>query len=368
LRTPRTCDSLPATLSTIHRISTAALRLLPAETAHGIALRALEAGLGPRGRRDEHSALAQNLFGVRFANPVAISAGFDKNAVAVTGAQSLGTGFIEVGGVTPRPQPGNPRPRLFRLADDRAAINRMGFNNDGADAVHARIADLRASGRLACPLGVNLAANSDSADPAADFEHLVRTFAPVADFLTIDVSCPNSANGQVFLDPGALAGLMDRLLRTLADTGATPAMIAKLAPDSTDERLRELLAVLEEAGIDAITVCNTTTARPESLRSANAGERGGLSGAPIFEMANEMLRTVYGETGGRIPLIGVGGIMSGEDAWTKIRAGASLVQLYTGLVYAGPGLIAEIRHTLAGRLAKEGFAGIADAVGSEHRS
>lgn len=367
LRAPGPCDSFRAELSALHRISTAALRLLPAETGHGIALRALEAGLGPRGRRDDRPALAQELFGIRFSNPVAISAGFDKNAVSITGAQSLGVGFVEVGGVTPRAQKGNPRPRLFRLAADRAAINRMGFNNDGADAVRVRIANLRRSGALECPLGVNLAANSDSADPAADFEQLVHVFAPVADFLTIDVSCPNSANGQVFLDPDALAGLMARLARARVDSGANPAMVAKLAPDSSDVRVRELIAVLTEAGIDAITVCNTTTSRPASLRSANARERGGLSGAPIFEMANEMLRTVYRETGGKIPLVGVGGIMSGADAYTKVRAGASLVQLYTGLVYEGPGLIADIKREMDARLAADGFANVADAVGSEHR-
>ncbi len=353
-------------MNAIHQIGTAALRLLPAETAHGLALGALARGLGPRNRRDYFANLGQTVFGLRFENPVAISAGFDKNAVAIAGAQRLGAGFVEVGGVTPRPQAGNPRPRLFRLTADHAAINRMGFNNDGAEAVRARIAALRAAGRLACPLGVNLAANSDSADPAADFETLVRIFAPIADFLTIDVSCPNSANGQVFLDPDALAGLMGRLNRVREEAGAHPAMVAKLAPDSIDSLVRELLQVLEAAGIDAITICNTTTARPATLRSAAAGERGGLSGRPLFEMANEMLRTVYRETGGRVPLIGVGGIMNGADAWTKIRAGASLVQLYTGLVYAGPGLVQDIKRHIAGRLDDGGFAGIADAVGSEH--
>ncbi|MBO6783193.1 MAG: quinone-dependent dihydroorotate dehydrogenase [Alphaproteobacteria bacterium] len=351
-------------MSALHQITTAALRCLPAETAHGLALQGLAAGFGPRERADDFPSLAQSLMGMSFANPVAVSAGFDKNALAVTGVRRLGTGFVEVGGVTPRPQPGNPRPRVFRLAEDRAAINRLGFNNDGAQAVHARLAALDMGGT---PLGVNLAANGDSAEPADDFVALVERFAPVADFLTVDISCPNSSNGQVFLDPQALEGLLARLNAARDASGARPAMFGKLSPDIDDTRLAELIAVMRAAGIDAITVCNTTTERPASLQSAHAGERGGLSGAPLFEMANEMLRKVYAMTGGEVPLVGVGGIMSGADAWTKIRAGASLVQLYTGMVYEGPGLVQAIKRHLAQELERGGHANIADAVGSEHR-
>tara|TARA_A100001037_G_C15149755_1_gene638422 strand:+ start:3477 stop:4508 length:1032 start_codon:yes stop_codon:yes gene_type:complete len=343
------------------------LRLLPAETGHGLALRGLSGGFGPRERNDDFPELAQSAFGLDFANPVSVSAGFDKNAVAIAGVKRLGGGFVEVGGVTPRPQSGNPRPRLFRLAADDAAINRMGFNNDGADAVCARIREHRSNtGTL--PLGVNLAANADSSDPAADFIHLVTTFAPACDYLTIDVSCPNTANGQVFLEPRALEDLLTRLNAARDATGARPAMVAKLAPDVTDTHLEELIGIITAADIDAITLCNTTTERPESLGSPNAGERGGLSGAPLFETANEMLRKVYAQTGGDVPLIGVGGIMSGRDAYTKIRAGACLVQVYTGLVYQGPGLIQQIKRDLAGLLQQDGFASLSEAVGSEHRT
>lgn len=339
------------------------MRLLPAEIGHGIALRGLSAGLGPRERADDYPALAQDICGLHFANPVAVSAGFDKNGVAITGARRLGGGFVEIGGVTPNPQAGNPKPRLFRLTQDNAAINRMGFNNEGCAAVLARVRTARDG---STPLGVNLAANSDSDDPALDFISLVESFAPAADFLTIDVSCPNSANGQVFLDPRALEDLLARLNTACETSGAKPAMFAKLAPDLEDSHLFELLEIVRAAQIDAITLCNTTTARPNTLRSGNASQRGGLSGVPLFEMANEMLRKVYTHTSGEIPLIGVGGIMSGQDAYTKIRAGASLVQLYTGLVYKGPGLIQQIKQGIAERLTRDGHAHLRNAIGSEH--
>lgn len=355
-------------MGSIHQIANLALRPFPTETGHGLALRGLSAGLGPRERADDLPALDQTLFGLRFANPVGVSAGFDKNAVAIAGVARLGGGFIEVGGVTPLPQAGNPRPRLFRLTPDRAAINRMGFNNDGAEAVRARLENHRTRSTASPPVGVNMAANATSADPAQDFIDLVTTFAPVADYLTIDVSCPNTENGQVFLEPAALENLLARLNAARDASGARPAMVAKLAPDLEAAHLTELIDIITAAGIDAITLCNTTTARPASLKSPHAGERGGLSGTPLFEMSNEMLRTVYRQTGGAVPLIGVGGIMDGADAYTKIRAGASLVQLYTGLVYGGPGLVQSIKRDLAAFLTRDGFANIADAVGSEHRA
>ncbi|MGE0256236.1 MAG: quinone-dependent dihydroorotate dehydrogenase [Alphaproteobacteria bacterium] len=354
---------------TLHDTATALLRLLPAETAHRTALWGLAHGLGPRAAADGHAALAQTLWGRRFPNPFGIAAGFDKNGVALAGALAIGTGFAEIGGVTPLAQPGNPRPRLFRLAEDRAAINRMGFNNDGMDAVAARHAAFRASGRDdGRVVGVNLAANSASGDPEADFERLVKGFAPLADYLTLDISCPNSANGQIFLEPARLAGLLRRVvpLRAAAATATRPAplLIAKLAPDIDEARALTLVDLLVAAGIDGMIVSNTTTARPASLRSAHAGERGGLSGPPLFAMSTALLARVRRHTGGRLPLIGVGGVASVDDAWAKIRAGASLVQLYTALIYEGPGLIARLKAGLAARLAAEGFTSLAEAVGT----
>ena len=360
-------------MSGLYDIGARALTMLPPERGHQAALWGLAHGLGPRGRADRPVGLAQTLWGRSFPNPLAISAGFDKNAVAISGALGLGVGFVEVGGVTPRPQAGNPRPRLFRLTADGAAINRLGFNNDGAVAIAKRIAAYRAAGDTGSddprPVGVNLAANSDSADPAGDFERLVDTFAPLADFLTIDISCPNSENGLVFLSPGPLEDLLARLiaLRDRKALANPPALVVKIAPDIEDDALDVLLEIIVAAGIDAITVCNTTTARPDTLTSPDRHERGGLSGKPLFARSTELLRHVYQATGGKVPLIGVGGVSSGADAYAKIRAGASLVQLYTALIYQGPGLIARIRHELAALLAADGFASLTDAIGSGHR-
>ena len=354
----------------LYDIGARALTLLPPERGHQAALWGLAHGFGPRGHADQPAGLAQTLWDRAFANPIAISAGFDKNAVAIAGAMGLGVGFVEVGGVTPRPQTGNPRPRLFRLTADGAAINRLGFNNDGAEAVSNRIAAYYASGDDGRALAVNLAANSDSADPAKDFESLVDTFAPLADFLTIDISCPNSENGLVFLSPGPLEDLLGRLtaLRGRLALEKPPALLVKIAPDIDDAALDILLEIIVAAGIDGVTVCNTTTARPDTLTSPDRNERGGLSGKPLFARSTEMLRHVYQVTGGKVTLIGVGGVSSGADAYAKIRAGASLVQLYTALVYQGPGLIARIKQDLAALLAADGFASLGDAVGSEHQS
>jgi len=356
-------------LTSLYDIGARALNLLPPERGHQAALWSLAHGLGPSGRADRPAGLAQTLWGQSFENPVAIAAGFDKNAVAISGAIGLGVGFVEVGGVTPYPQVGNPRPRLFRLTADRAAINRLGFNNDGAEAIAKRIADYRVSSGDTRPLGVNIAANSDSADPANDFEQLVDTFAPLADFLTIDISCPNSENGLVFLSPGPLEDLLGRLtaLRERKALAKPPVFLVKIAPDIEDDALDILLEIIAAAGIDGITVCNTTTARPETLTSPDRHERGGLSGKPLFARSTDMLRHVYQVTGGKMPLIGVGGISSGADAYAKIRAGASLVQLYTALVYEGPRLISRIKNDLAALLAADGFTSLGDAIGSEHR-
>ena len=358
----------------LHDIATALLRTLPPETGHRCALWSLAHGLGPRAAADDLPALAQTLWGHRIPNPIGIAAGFDKNAAAIAGALGLGSGFAEIGGVTPEPQAGNPRPRLFRLSADAAAINRMGFNNDGVVAIAARLAAYRAHPAAGDrPVGANLAANAASADPVADFERLVDALAPFADFLTIDISCPNTQNGQIFLEPAALRTLLSRVLaaRAAADIAGNghvpPALLAKLSPDVDEGRLAELVAVIVAAGLDGIIVANTTTARPATLTDRHAGERGGLSGRPLFGPSTETLRTVYRLTGGALPLVGVGGVASGADAYAKIRAGAALVQLYTALIYAGPGLIGRIKRALADRLAADGFGAVADAVGADHR-
>jgi dihydroorotate dehydrogenase len=335
------------------------LHCLDPEDAHEVTLRALEANVVPGQPRGDDSVLATALFGRALSNPVGLAAGFDKNARVYEQMGAHGFGFVEIGGVTPLPQAGNPRPRVFRLPEDGAVINRLGFPNDGAAAVEAR---LKRKGRAKdIGLGINLASNAESADPADDFVQLARRFARHADYLTLDVSCPNTANGLVFLDPVRLADLLARLAAVDWDT-SRPALVAKLSPDVDDALLQRLVATLLDGRIDGIVVANTTRARPANLRSVHASESGGLSGTPLFAPSTAMLARVRELTGGTLPLIGVGGIASGADAYAKIRAGARAVQLYTGLIYGGTGLVTRIKRELAALLRRDGFASVAEAA------
>lgn len=333
------------------------LHRLDPEDAHELTLRALEHGLVPGQPAGDDPVLATTLFGRSLTSPVGLAAGFDKNGRVYERMGRQGFGFVEVGGVTPRPQAGNPRPRVFRLPEDAAVINRMGFPNEGADALEAR---LRRKGRGPIgALGLNLASNADSTDPAADFVALATRFAPYADFLTLDISCPNTANGQVFLDPGCLAELLAGLA-AIPWPAARPTLVAKLAPDVDAVLLERLVAVLLEARIGGIIIANTTRARPPGLHGAAAMEAGGLSGRPLFGPATTMLAQVHELTGGRVPLIGVGGIASGADAYAKLRAGASAVQLYTGLIYKGTALVTRIKRELAALLRRDGVASVSE--------
>ncbi|MEA2719665.1 MAG: dihydroorotate dehydrogenase, partial [Candidatus Eremiobacteraeota bacterium] len=315
------------------------LHSLDPEDAHELMLCALELGVVPGQPRGDDPLLATTLFGRRLSNPIGLAAGFDKNARVYERMGAHGFGFVEVGGVTPLAQRGNPRPRVFRLPADGAVINRMGFPNEGAAAMEAR---LRRKGRPEIGFGINLASNADSADPADDFVGLARRFAPYADYLTLDVSCPNTANGQVFQDPARLGDLLARL--AALEWGASrPAVVAKLSPDVDDALLERLVATLLDARIDGIVVANTTRARPAGLRGVHANEAGGLSGTPLFGPSTAMLSRVRELTGGAVPLIAVGGVASGADAYAKLRAGASAVQLYTGLIYGGTALVTRIK-------------------------
>lgn len=345
------------------------LRLVPPETGHNLALRALANGLVAADRQPDDPSLSTTLFGRVLPNPVGLAAGFDKNARVFAATLQLGFGFVEVGGVTPLPQPGNPRPRLFRLEEDRAVINRMGFNNDGMTAIAGR---LQPRDRTRGMVGVNLASNSSSTDPAADFDALVRVFTPLADYLTVDISCPNTPNGKVFQQRAPLHELLLRLKETRAAAAeaagiAPPPMLIKAAPDLTDAEKRDIAEVALATSIDGLILCNTTIARPTTLRSPYTEQRGGLSGQPLFDLSTRLLREMRGMIGEAMPIIGVGGIASAEDAYAKIRAGASAVQLYTALVYAGPRLVREIKDGLAALLRRDGFASVAEAVGTEAR-
>jgi dihydroorotate dehydrogenase len=327
------------------------LHSLDPEDAHELTLCALELGVVPGQPRGDDPALATTLFGRRLSNPIGLAAGFDKDARVYERMGAHGFGFVEVGGVTPLPQRGNPRPRVFRLPEDGAVINRMGFPNEGAAAMEVR---LRRKGRPdGVALGINLASNADSADPAEDFVALARRFAPYADYLTLDVSCPNTANGQVFLDPARLADLLARL--AALEWGAVrPALVAKLSPDVDDALLQRLVATLLDARIDGIVVANTTRARSAGLHGAHAREAGGLSGTPLFGPSTAMLARVRELSGGTVPLIAVGGVASGADAFAKLRAGAVAVQLYTALIYGGTALVTRIKRELAALLRRGG--------------
>ena len=348
-------------------IATACLRRLPPETAHNAALALLR--LSPLPAPPPPSpALAMTLWGLRFPTPVGLAAGFDKDARCPDAAVRLGFGFGEAGTVTPRPQSGNPRPRLFRLRRERALINRYGFNSAGLDVAVKRLERWRrANSAPARPLGINIGVNRDSADPARDYAAGLARVAALADYVAVNVSSPNTPGLRAWQAGDAL----DRLLAALADAHArldpAPPILLKLAPEIEDEALAALLEAIEDAPIAGLVLTNTTTERPPGLISWEREEEGGLSGPPLVPRSLEVLRRAYALSGGRLPLIGVGGIDSAEAAYERIRAGASLVQLYTGLVYRGPRLVVEITQGLARLLEADGFASVADAVGADHR-
>lgn len=340
----------------LERAGLAVLRRLDPETAHALALKALRAGLAPLPGPVSSPRLAVSLFGRTLPNPVGVAAGFDKQAEAIDATLRAGFGFVEVGGVTPRPQPGNPRPRLFRLAEDRAVINRFGFNNGGLAAMQARLNARRAHGVV----GVNLGANKDSVDRLDDYVTLVRGLRGLADFLTVNVSSPNTPGLRGLQDRGAL----DELLAACAEAAGGAALAVKIAPELDEAALRDVAETAAARGVSAIIATNTTLAR-DGLRSVHAAETGGLSGRPLFEMSTRTLRLLAGMTD--LPLIGVGGVESAETAYAKIRAGASAVQLYSALVYGGVSLGARIARGLDALLARDGHATVADAIGADLR-
>ncbi len=327
---------------------------LDAERAHRLTIRAL--GAVPAGEpAKEDPRLAIRVAGLDFPNPVGLAAGFDKDSEVWRQMLGFGFGFVEVGTVTPRPQAGNARPRLFRLAGDRAVINRMGFNNKGFEAARARLA-----GRRRGIVGVNIGANKDSADRIADYAAGAREMAATADYLTVNISSPNTPGLRALQDSGALTELLGAVGQ--ARTGSTPIFL-KVAPDLTAEEIDGIARTAIDSRVDALIVANTTVSRPE-LRSKHSGEAGGLSGAPLKELALQRLKDFRAATGGALPLIAVGGIENGVDAYARIRAGASLVQLYTALVYQGPDVARAICAELRSLLSRDGFATLADAVGA----
>ncbi|MCR9221994.1 MAG: quinone-dependent dihydroorotate dehydrogenase [Alphaproteobacteria bacterium] len=326
------------------------LRRLDPERAHGLTIRALKSGLGPTAAADRHPNLAVEAFGLRFPNPLGLSAGFDKNAEVMGPMLAAGFGFVEVGSITPRPQPGNPRPRVFRLPRDEGVINRLGFNNEGADAARRRLAAFRSGGGRGI-VGVNLGKNKDSEDAAADYRIGAEKLADVADYLVVNVSSPNTPGLRTLQAVSDLVRIVEavREARDRVVVGrAPPAVLVKIAPDLAETDEEAIAEFALGGGCDGLIVSNTTVSRPDALRDTRiAAETGGLSGRPLFRRSTEALARMRRLTDGAVPMIGVGGVASAADARAKLEAGAVLVQLYTALVYRGPALAADILDGLA---------------------
>lgn len=359
-------------MSILYKMLRPALFRIDPETAHGLAIKALRFGLIPRVAVPDDAVLRTTLCGMAFAHPVGLAAGFDKHAEAMGPLFDLGFSFIELGGVTPLPQPGNPRPRLFRVPSAQAVINRFGFNSVGADVFAQRLETYHAAHRQSHQaIGINLAKNKETADAADDYVKGVAAFAGKAAFLTVNVSSPNTPGLRDMQGRAALADLLDRVMKVRARVeqqggGHTPVFL-KIAPDIDDMQAQDIAEVALASGIDAMIVGNTTVSRPASIPADMAKETGGLSGKPLFTLSTEKLGLMYRLTGGKIPLIGCGGISSGADAYAKIRAGASLVQLYTAMIYEGPDVVRSIVAELAVLLKRDGFSTVADAVGADFK-
>jgi dihydroorotate dehydrogenase len=341
------------------------LRWFDPEDAHRLAIHGLRL-LPPMRPRPDDPKLAVRAFGLNFSNPLGMAAGFDKSAEAPDALLRLGFGFVEIGTVTPQPQTGNPRPRLFRLERDEAVVNRMGFNNDGADAVLRRLAN---RAHLAGIVGVNVGANKDSPDRVADYVRLIETFAPVASYFTVNVSSPNTPGLRNLQQAAALDDLLAKVIdareRVRQNAGDSPVLL-KIAPDLTLNELDDVVHIARSRRVDGMIVGNTTIARSLTLREQNrAKEQGGLSGRPLFRLSTRMVAETYVRAEGAFPLVGVGGIDSGGAALTKIRAGASLIQLYSSLIYKGLGLVDGIKSDLASTLLRTGRDSLAEIVGAD---
>jgi dihydroorotate dehydrogenase len=349
-----------------YRLARPVLFRLDPERAHRTAIEALKLGVVRVARPGPDAILRSNVFGLDFPNPFGLAAGFDKHAEALAPLLNLGFGFVEAGSVTPRPQSGNPRPRLFRLEEDEGVINRFGFNSEGLEPFVARLQARTCYGIV----GANLGKNKETEDAAADYVRGVEAVCRHADYLVCNVSSPNTPGLRRLQARAAIAQLLEQVLearvRSKGDRDRVPPLLAKVGPDLSEEEVADIAEVSLAAGIDGLIVGNTTLERPSGLRSRHRHQAGGLSGRPLLARANACLSDMYRHTRGRIPLIGCGRIASGADAYAKIRCGASLVQLYSALVFQGPGLVREILRDLGERLRQDGFATVAQAVGIDH--
>ncbi len=322
------------------------LHNVPAETAHDLAIFALANGLAPKSSVKDDPRLAREVFGLKFPNPIGMAAGFDKNARAIDGLLDLGFGFVEVGTVTPRPQKGNPKPRLFRLSEDNAIINRLGFNNKGIEEFIENFKKHKKNGIV----GINIGANKDSKDMIEDYMVLIEQASELADYITINVSSPNTPGLRDLQKKEAMMELLSRIKKIHEAQKRRPPLVVKIAPDLNDEEITAIAETALEIGIDGLIATNTTIARPETLQSANKNETGGLSGRPLTARSTEVIRKLKHASHGKLPIIAVGGIFNADDVKEKLNAGASLVQIYTGLIYEGPGIVDKIKKELIAKL------------------
>lgn len=353
----------------LYRALTPLLFTLPAETAHRLAIQALAAGIVPSQRAIDHPALRMNVGGLTFRNPVGLAPGLDKNAEAAAALLRQGFGFVECGTVTPLPQKGNPRPRLFRLREDEAVINRMGFNNDGLAALKWRIsgqyAALREERKHYGILGINIGKNKDSTDAVADYLTMLEGVYDWADYVTLNISSPNTPGLRDLQSGSQLVNLLDAVCERRERLPVIVPLWLKLAPDLDDEQCAAIAETVKAYPINALILGNTTVSRPATLQSPHKSEAGGLSGKPLMALSTSRLRLFRRLLGDGMPLVGVGGIASAEDAYAKIRAGASLVQVYSALVYQGFGLVRDINAGLLALLERDGYASLAEAVGAD---
>jgi dihydroorotate dehydrogenase len=345
------------------------LHRVDAEIAHHLTIKALAYGFYPKDKMPDAPRLAQTVCGIRFNNPVGMAAGFDKNAEALTGLFALGFGFVEAGTVTPSLQKGNPRPRVFRDIKSRSVINRMGFPSVGAGVFEANLNRFRARAEYSGIVGINIGKNRDSQDPAADYLALVERFAPSADYIAINISSPNTPGLRDLQNREFLLPFLESVqsARARVCVGQTPPpILVKIAPDLSDFQIDALAQTFLESGINGVIATNTTLDRPDVLPQGFKKQAGGLSGPYVRHKSTLTIRRLYEQTDGKLPIIGVGGVSSAADAYAKIRAGASLVQLYTALVFEGPALIDEIKNGLIDLLNRDGFKTLKDAVGADH--
>ncbi len=344
------------------KLALAAMHRIDPEAAHGLSVKALTMGLAPAPGPVTSPRLRTTLAGIDLPNPVGLAAGYDKNAEALAPLSKSGFGFIEVGAATPRPQPGNPKPRLFRLTEDRAAINRFGFNNEGMESIGARLAQRPRD----AVIGLNLGANKDSEDRAADFAKVLAHCGAHLDFATVNVSSPNTEKLRDLQGKAALTALLAGVIETREGLSRRVPVFLKIAPDLDRAGIEDIAAVAQETGIDAVIATNTTLSR-DGLKSPHKDEAGGLSGAPLFEKSTRVLAQLSELLEGQVPLVGVGGISTAEQAYAKICAGASAVQLYTAMVYGGLSLAGDIARGLDELLARDGFENVAQAVGTKRK-